>query len=171
MRVINVEIKASCKDHERIRDILRSRNAGFRGEDRQVDTYFEVPRGRLKLREGKIENNLIYYERPDRSGPKVSRCMVLPAGKNPGLKEILSRATGVRVEVKKYREIWFLENIKIHLDRVDGLGSFIEIEAQGREGVADQANLEKQCSELMRDLGIRKADLIRESYSDLLTKE
>ena len=76
MRVINVEIKARCPEQERIRNILIGRNAEFIGKDHQLDTYFNVPGGRLKLREGDIENNLIYYERPDWEGPSTSRCIL-----------------------------------------------------------------------------------------------
>ena len=139
MRVINVEIKARCSDQDSIRAILRSRNAEFRGEDRQVDTYFGSPSGRLKLREGNIENNLIYYERPDEGGPKTSRCILHPVSRDSSLKEILERSMGIAVVVDKRREIYFLENIKVHLDRVEGLGTFVEIEAQSEEGKLDQA--------------------------------
>ncbi len=170
MRVINVEIKAFCSDHQRIRDILSARNAEFRGTDRQIDTYFKSPAGRLKLREGDIENNLIYYERPDRGGPKTSRCILYSTGKDTALKEILAKSMGVQVVVDKQREIYFLDNIKVHLDRVAGLGTFIEIEAQSEEGSLTEDYLEGQCSQLMNELGIAAADLISDSYADLLMK-
>lgn len=69
---LNVEVKARSGDHERIREILRQRNARLVGEDHQIDTYFNVGTGRLKLREGNIENSLIYYRRSDGVGPKRS---------------------------------------------------------------------------------------------------
>lgn len=69
---LNVEIKARCNDHEVIREYLKARDADFRGVDHQIDTYFHVPHGRLKLREGEIENFLIHYERSDQDGPKQS---------------------------------------------------------------------------------------------------
>ena len=72
MRVINAEIKAACSDSESIRQTLTTLNADFRGKDHQVDTYFNVPSGRMKLREGNIEHSLIYYERNNQSGPKTS---------------------------------------------------------------------------------------------------
>ena len=73
MSLLNIEIKARCPDAKAIRSILQSRKADFKGIDHQVDTYFKVPFGRLKLREGNIENNLIYYDREDKKGPKKSR--------------------------------------------------------------------------------------------------
>ena len=70
MSFLNVEIKAKCRDAGFIRDYLLSNGAEFKGIDEQTDTYFNVSVGRLKLREGNIENNLIYYERSDQPGPK-----------------------------------------------------------------------------------------------------
>jgi len=72
MAYLNVEIKARCKDAGPVRDYLVSNGAILKGTDHQTDTYFNVPNGRLKLREGNIENNLIFYERPDQAGPKQS---------------------------------------------------------------------------------------------------
>lgn len=83
MSDINVEIKARRPDPERIRAILRSRDTEFKGTDHQIDTYFKVPAGRLKLREGNIENALIFYSRPDQAGPKeaeVSLCRLKTCG-------------------------------------------------------------------------------------------
>ena len=165
MRVINLEIKARCAHPEQVRGILRERQARFAGLDRQVDTYFRVLEGRLKLREGKIENALIYYQRPNEAGPKTSNVLLYPA--SPGLKEILVTALGVLVAVEKRREISYLDNVKIHLDRVQKAGNFVEIEAAGDEQ-ADRGALLAQCRELMEAFGIREQDLIAESYSDLL---
>jgi adenylate cyclase class IV len=147
-----------------------------------------VPRGRLKLREGQIENNLIYYARPDRDGPK--RSDVILYGTRPGsdLKTLLTAALGTVVVVEKRREIYFVdvsdvevpgeptaperararENVKVHLDTVSGLGSFVEIEAIDLDGALGPALLEAQCRRLMARLGIRDADLVAASYSDLL---
>ena len=168
MKVINVEIKARSKDHERIRGILSSRGADFRGEVHQVDTYFNSSAGRLKLREGSIENNLIYYERPDREGPKTSHCILYKTEPVTSIKQILEKTMGVMIVIDKRREIYFLDNIKVHLDRVSGLGTFVEIEAQSEEGDLSEDYLQTQCAELMRDLKIPEEDLISESYSDML---
>ncbi len=79
-----VEIKARCDDHDRIRSFLTSRRAVFRGTDRQVDTYFKVNHGRLKLREGTIENFLVCYDRPAAAaGVKLSRAAISAADVSP----------------------------------------------------------------------------------------
>jgi adenylate cyclase, class 2 len=168
MNVINVEIKARCNDHERIRRELSARNADFAGKDHQVDTYFNSGSGRLKWREGNIEHNLIYYQRPDQEGPKASHCLLYKTEKATHLKDILEHALGVMVVVDKEREIYFIDNIKIHLDRVKGLGTFLEIEAQSEAGGLAEETLERQCRQLMGELGIRNEDLMADSYSDLL---
>ncbi len=168
MKVINVEIKAICNDLEKIRRILLERNAKLIGLDHQVDTYYRSSSGRLKLREGNIENNLIWYQRPDQAGPKTSHCVLYKTEKDSALKAILHDAMGVMVVVDKEREIYFIDNIKIHLDQVKGLGTFLEIEAQSEEGDKSEELLHSQCVKLMDELGIRNEDLVNESYSDLL---
>ena len=70
---INIEIKAKCSDHGRIRSILKSKNADFKGLDHQIDTYFKVNSGRLKLREGNLENHLIFYDRVNQEASKAVR--------------------------------------------------------------------------------------------------
>jgi len=82
MAHVNIEIKAHCPDARRVRGILLTQGALFKGRDRQTDVYFNVPQGRLKLRRGAIENALIYYRRPDDHGPRqsdVQLCAFSPA--------------------------------------------------------------------------------------------
>jgi adenylate cyclase class IV len=188
---VNVEIKARCADPARARATLLKLGARFVGPDHQTDTYFQVPRGRLKLREGEIENNLIFYARSDQEGPK--RSDVILYGTRPGseLKPILDAALGTLVVVEKRREILFVavadievpgdptaaarardrENVKVHLDAVTGLGSFVEIEAIDLDGSLGPAVLEAQCRRLMTTLGIAAHDLVAASYSDLLLEQ
>ncbi len=164
----NIEIKARCSDLSRIREILRGEGAEVRGIDRQTDTYFPCASGRFKLREGNIENALIFYRRPNQPGPKqaaVSLCRVHP---DPALRQVLSEALGVRVQVVKRREIFFLDNVKIHLDQVDPLGSFVEIEAIDTDGSLGRDRLMEQCRHWMDRLGIGPDDLIDRSYSDMI---
>ncbi|MDZ7797254.1 MAG: hypothetical protein U5N56_09555 [Candidatus Marinimicrobia bacterium] len=101
MPLSNIEIKAKCRDPERISRVLRENGADFRGTDRQKDTYFRVLHGRLKLREGNIENNLIHYRRTDQKGPKESDVELYPVEKGAGLEEILLRALDVLCVVEK----------------------------------------------------------------------
>lgn len=161
-----IEFKARCVDHARIREILKSKNARFVGEDHQVDTYFRVSHGRLKLREGDIENSLVFYSRPDQAGPKHSAVTMslVPAGSD--VKALLSKALGVMVAVDKRREIYFVENVKVHLDRVEGLGEFVEVEAIGSQ--PELASLRGQCEGFLREFGIGESDLVKWSYSDMM---
>src|SRR3989338_9061126 len=110
MEHLNVEIKARSNNNDEIRDLLKSQGADFKGLDHQIDTYFKVTNGRLKLREGKIENFLIHYERENESGPKRSRVTLYQSEPNSSLKEILTKALGMLVVVNKKREIYFKDN-------------------------------------------------------------
>ena len=155
MSHLNVEIKARCADPEAIRKTLEKLGADFRGVDRQTDTYFRVPRGRLKLREGNIENSLIHYDRADVPGSKESVVTLYQTQPDSTpLKEVLSRSLDALVEVKKRREIYFIGNVKFHIDDVDVLGSFVEIEAIDTTGTVGREDLRRQCEEYIEALGI-----------------
>ncbi|MGB2704252.1 MAG: class IV adenylate cyclase, partial [Chitinophagaceae bacterium] len=151
-----------------VRDYLVSNGADFKGVDEQTDTYFNVANGRLKLREGNIENNLIYYERSDQAGPKGSHFNLVKVEDAPGLKEVLAMANGIKVVVKKRREIYFIDNVKFHIDEVPGLGSFVEIEAGNRFEDIPQEKLEEQCAFYLKQFMIKSEDLVEVSYSDML---
>ena len=164
---LNIEIKASSRQDEAIRKVLTSRGARFAGEDHQVDTYFNVSSGRLKLRKGNIENSLIYYNRSDQAGPKRSD-VLLVRQPDPVLKGLLTASNGVKVVVDKRREIWYDGNVKIHLDRVEGLGTFVEIEAIDSDGTYSEERLLEQCTQFMELFAVQPRDLIERSYSDLI---
>ena len=151
-----------------IRNYLKDHDAEFKGLDHQTDTYFNVAIGRLKLREGNIENNLIYYERSDQPGPKDSIFQLVNVTGTKGLKEILVKSLGVKVIVEKRREIWYIANVKFHIDEVPGLGSFIEIEAGNILADLSKEELQKQCDHYVNEFGIKDQDLIAVSYSDML---
>jgi len=168
MSHLNIEIKAKSLELDRIRDILKSNNADFKGIDHQIDTYFKVNSGRLKLREGNIENHLIYYEREDKSGPKKSLVVLYKYNPDQSLKEILTRSLGVLAVVNKLREIYFIDNVKFHLDNVKGLGYFVEIEAIDEDGSIGSEKLHEQCKHYLKLLNISKEDLLENSYSDLV---
>lgn len=169
MKLINVEIKARCSNPESVRVKLRGKNARFAGMDHQIDTYFRVAPGRLKLRQGNIENALIAYRRPDQQGPKTSDVTLAPVANSEELRSVLEQALGVLVTVDKQREIYYIGNVKFHVDEVQGLGSFVEIEACGQAG--EEAKLRVQCREYMELFGIKEEDLVEKSYSDLLMKK
>ncbi len=168
MGIVNVEIKTYCSDPQLIEEILQKEKARFIGTDHQVDTYFNVTNGRLKLREGNIENALIHYNRENIPGPKKSDVLLYKTNPNSGLKKILSKSIGIKVIVDKERRIFFIDNIKFHIDKVKGLGSFIEIEAIDKTGQMDQTKLFEQCRRYLIKFGIKESDLIEVSYSDLL---
>jgi adenylate cyclase, class 2 len=171
MRHLNIEIKAWCAQPGEVRSFLQDQQAEYRGLDHQIDTYFNVRHGRLKLRQGTIENALIHYEREEKTGPKQSNVLLYQAAPDPTLKEILTKALGILVVVEKQRQIYFLGNVKFHIDTVPQLGSFVEIEAIDQEGTIGRARLLRQCQKFCQELGVVQQDLVPVSYSDLLLQQ
>lgn len=167
MNYLNVEIKAQCEDPSSIRKYLIEHGAEFKGIDQQTDTYFNVNNGRLKLREGNIENNLIWYERNNQAGPKNSNFDLVKVEDAKGIKAALTKANGIKVVVKKNREIYFIKNVKFHIDEVPGLGSFVEIEAGNKLADLSEVELREQCEFYLREFKITQEDLVKESYSDM----
>ncbi|MGB0930497.1 MAG: class IV adenylate cyclase [Chitinophagales bacterium] len=166
---LNIEIKARCNELEKIKVILQNLQADFKGIDHQIDTYFNCIVGRLKLREGNIERNLIHYNRPDGKQPKASIVTLEKVASDSNIKAVLTNALGVKIVVDKHRAIYFIDNVKFHLDRVADLGSFVEIEAIDVDGSIGKPKLEEQCAFYMDLFGIEEEDLVRVSYSDLLS--
>ena len=169
MSFINIEIKAKCFHPEKVEAFLLSKGARFVGLDHQKDTYFTVPSGRLKLRQGNIEQSLIFYNRPNQEGPKQSDFSLAKTINGPELEQVLEKALGVKVVVDKHRKIFYIDNVKFHLDEVPGLGSFVEIEAGN---LADPSKtidyLKEQCDHYMKAFEVAEKDLIHHSYSDML---
>ena len=170
MQHLNVEIKAKCFDHARIRNILEKKQAQSKGTDHQIDTYFQVPNGKLKLREGTIENALIHYQRSNQAGPKDSQVTLFRTEPNSDLKPVLSQALGILAIVDKTREIYFIDNVKFHIDTLQGLGTFVEIEAIDTDATLGREKLTEQCNLYLNLFGITEKDLIAESYSDMVLK-
>ena len=168
MAFLNVEIKAKHSDADFVRSWLLNNKAEFKGTDFQTDTYFNVRQGRLKLREGNIENNLIYYERENNTGAKSSNFDLLKTENPVLMKSILEKSMGIKTVVKKKREIYFINNVKFHIDEVEGLGSFVEIEAGNMLEDLPREKLQEQCEFYMKELHIKPEDLIAVSYSDML---
>ncbi len=167
-----VEIKARCSDASFIRNYLLQNGAIVKGTDHQTDTYFHVPDGRLKLRQGNIENALIYYNRENIAGPKMSKVDLFKVADNSDvLKTVLTNSNGIKVIVEKKREIYFIDNVKFHIDEVTGLGSFVEIEAIDDEGTLGEPFIRRQCDFYLTTFNIPQTDLLTHSYSDLLLNE
>ena len=167
---LNVEIKAICHDPTFVRNFLVTHQAIFNGLDEQTDTYFNVNEGRLKLREGNIENNLIFYNRSNQTGPRSSHFQLVKIEDAKGLKEVLERSCGIKMIVRKRREIYYIDNVKFHIDDVPGLGSFIEIEAGNILANKTENELLDQCNFYLKEFRVNEEDLVAESYSDLLLK-
>ncbi len=170
MKHFNLEIKARCseKKQEIIREILKKEGAEFKGIDNQTDIYFNIQNGRLKLRKGEIENFLIHYQRKETANQKESKILLYESDPNSNLEEILRISLGIKIIVDKRREIYFIENVKFHLDIVKGLGRFTEIEAISEDDSINYARLESQLNYYKTKFEIKKEDLINCSYSDLL---
>lgn len=165
---INVEVKARAGDPARLRRILE-RLSGTPGEAiLQEDIFFQTSRGRLKLRVfGASRGELIYYERENLTGPRRSNYLITPCGDPTSLRILLSTALGTRGVVKKRRLLYRIGNTRAHLDDVEGLGAFVELEVVLGEG-GSLAEGESVAREIMKQLGIREAELIGEAYIDLL---
>jgi predicted adenylyl cyclase CyaB len=165
----NVELKARYPDTERAHRISESLGAVPCGTERQTDTYFSLGSYRMKLRESSNGNHwLIWYSRPDRPGSRVSsyRLRSIP---DPEAKcRILSQAMGVKAVVTKERSLYMLGPVRIHIDRVEGLGEFLEFEAVLGDEV-DRREGHRRVAALKLAFGIADEDLVSGSYSDLLT--
>jgi len=167
---LNFEFKARTTRLEEQEKRLQQYQPLFKGEDHQVDTYFNVPHGRMKLREGAIENALIHYQRHNIAGAKQSEVLLYEHQPHPSLKEVLTAALGVKVVVDKQRKIYFIDNVKFHFDTVKELGTFIEVEAIDRDGTIGLEKLQEQCRYYSQLFNLSDDDYIAESYSDLLLK-
>jgi len=168
MEHINIEIKARLPKKNTLREILTEHDAEYKWTDHQIDTYYKVEVWRLKIREWTIENYLIHYNRINQKWPKKSTIILHHLEKKSKLKEILNKSHKILALVDKKREIYYINNIKIHIDSVMWLWNFVEIEARDTKGNIWKDKLLSQCEYYMNLLKIEKNDLIKESYSDLI---
>ncbi len=163
-----LELKARRKDLVQA-EAWCTRHATFVSDVRQEDTYLRVRKGRLKLRnvEGKDEGTLIYYQREDRPDPKRSRVSLLPVADATGLLGLLRDALGLLVEVRKRRRIFRWGEVQVHLDEVEGLGTFLEFERM-IDAPEEAGRAEAEFAELRSALRIFEKDLVAGSYSDMV---
>jgi len=169
MNVLNIEIKTRANNLDELETILLQNGADFKGLDHQIDTYFKVNEGRLKLRQGNIESSLIFYNRIETKGLKKSEVDLqhLPPNTD-ALKRILTQSFGVWKVVDKKRKIFFIDNVKFHLDTVKEVGTFVEIEAIDKELNIGEKRLSEQCDYYVDLLKIDRADFVAQSYSDMV---
>jgi len=161
-------------DLEEIARRLERTGARFAGRLTQTDTYFAVPEGRLKLREYTHEHpdghstagaELIRYERPDAAGARVSDYARSEVADPPARLRELAERHGLRGVVRKRRDLWLLRSTRIHLDTVDGLGRFVELETVFGNETDDASRAEHEA--VLATLAIDPIDAIGGSYVDL----
>ena len=165
---LNIEFKATSSNNDGLEQLLLQHNPRYVGEDHQTDTYFNVTEGRLKLREGNIENALIHYVRENIAGSKSSHIILYKHEADANLKNILTTALGIKTVVDKKRKIYFINNVKFHFDTVAGLGTFVEVEAIDSDGSIGKEKLQKQCDFYAGVFKLLPTDYVDVSYSDLL---
>ncbi len=166
---VNVELKARDVDPEATVARCLAIGAEDHGVLSQRDTYFSRARGRLKLRErGEDGSELIAYRRPDRTEPEESSYVMAPVGAPGELGEALDAALGTTVVVVKRRHLFVWENVRIHLDEVDGLGMFLELEVLVEPGRGDLATAHEKVRRLRAELAIEDDALVAVGYADLL---
>ena len=164
----NIEIKARARSFEEIKSRAEALSDTPVEVIPQEDIFFNTPRGRLKLRLLPGERGqLIYYTRPDREGPKRSDYQLFHTADPENLKRVLELAYGVRGTVRKTRYLYRVGQTRVHLDDVEGLGQFMELEVVLRDGQGD-AEGQAIAQSLMASLGVEKSDLLEGAYMDLL---
>ena len=164
----NVEIKARVKNPARLHRLVRKCSETPGEVILQEDIFFRTARGRLKLRTFPAgHSELIYYERQNTPGPKRSKYLISRCSDPASMRILLATALGIRGIVRNRRLLYRIDNTRIHVDDVEGLGPFVEVEVvlKERQSVADG---EVVANEIMTKLGIPKADLVEEAYIDLL---
>ena len=165
----NLEVKAIDPQPRATLAAALELGAEDRGVLHQRDTYFHAVIGRLKLREAPPRPaELIAYDRAELAGPKVSLYRVVTVADHLALIDALSDSLGVRCVVEKARRLLLLRNVRIHLDRVTGLGHFVELEAVAT--APGGLEVERDRVEQLREvLGIADERLVARGYADLLT--
>ena len=166
----NIEIKARVRDFGELRRRVEQLSDIPVEVIPQVDTFFNTPWGRLKLRVlSEDKGQLIYYTRPNQGGPKRSDYHISLSSDTENLKRVLELAYGIRGVVRKTRYLYLVGQTRVHLDDVEGLGQFMELEVVMREGQADAEGL-AIAEGLMGALGVEENDLLEGAYMDLLEK-
>lgn len=165
----NVEIKARVANPVRLEQRVRELSDTPVELVVQEDAFFLVSRGRLKLRVyAPDRGELIFYERADMAGPKTSNYLICSTPNPAALRTVLEAALGLRGVVRKRRKVFKVGNTRIHLDEVEGLGTFMELEVVLGPGQSLQEG-QAVAEELKKQLGIDAADLVERAYIDLLS--
>ena len=164
----NVEIKAKIPSVQALLPLAASLADTGPTEIRQDDTFFPCPNGRLKLRAFPNGNGeLIAYHRPDTQGPKLSDYTIAPTHAPDNLRQVLTQAYGQAGRVRKTRLLFHIGRTRLHLDRVEGLGDFLELEVV-LDDAESAASGEATAQALLVRLGIAPEQLVASAYVDLL---
>jgi len=167
---LNIEIKARARNFEEIRRRAESLSDTSVEVIPQEDIFFNTEKGRLKLRVlARDHGQLIHYMRLDQEGPKRSEYHIYETSDPENLKRVLEHAYGIRGLVKKTRYLYLAGQTRVHLDDVEGLGQFIELEVVMEEGQSDTEG-QSIAEDLMSRLGVERGDLLEGAYMDLLEK-
>ena len=167
----NIELKARCSDLHRAAGVAESLGAILYPVERQHDTYFRVARGRLKLRRRWVDgrelpSELIWYERPNASQQRASDYSLVAVDQGEQLCAQLAGALGVANEVSKRRTVYLHAGVRIHLDAVHGLGTFIEFEAIV-DADCDDVTAHSKLDRLRAVFAITPEQIVSGSYADL----
>lgn len=165
----NLELKSKYVNIEKLRQLMFELGAEYKKTMHQIDTYFVVPKGRLKLREiDGEESQLVYYERADESTSRYSNYSIVEITDVLGFKQMMTNALGVKAIVDKVRELWMYGNTRIHIDDVNSLGHFVELETV----ITNQTDTEAQAEHhfVKHALKIDDTQIVPVSYSDLILK-
>ena len=167
----NVEVKARIESVDALKPLAARIADHGPIEIFQDDTFFRCPSGRLKLRTFSDDSGeLIYYRRADETGPKESFYLVSQTSTPAILRESLSSASGEAGRVRKLRTLFLSGRTRIHLDVVENLGHFLELEVVlGADESIEQGVSE--ANRVMELLGVRRSQLIEGAYVDLLSRE
>lgn len=173
----NIELKARFPEVDVGHQIARNLGASLHTVERQLDTYFKVANGRLKLRERRladssgalqtIASQLIWYDRPNEAQARQSDYSLIVVEHGEQLRDVLAKSLGVRAEIDKHRTVYLHDNVRIHLDRVSGLGDFLEFEAIVDER-CDESAARVKLARLLSEFRLTSDAVIAGSYSDLL---
>lgn len=164
----NIEIKARLDDISIQRRIIKDLADSGPTLIQQEDTFFNTSSGRLKLRIfSDRTGELISYHRANQTGPKASEYFIFKTDNPAALKKTLEHSLGIIQTVKKIRELYLMGRTRIHLDQVEQLGNFLEIEVVLKE-IEDPKNGIKEAENLMDKLQISRESLIDKAYVDLL---
>jgi adenylate cyclase class IV len=167
----NIELKARCGDLASARNAIQPLSLTDTGIMHQIDTYFRVPNGRLKLREiVGVRAELIWYDRSNEARSRKSEYRLTPISHPDELKASLAAAMGMRGQVEKHRQVLLWHNVRIHLDQVESLGTFVEFEAVMSPG-DDETTAHARLKQLCEIMKIAPSDYLENSYADLMGLE